>query len=45
MSTGKTGNMYDEDFKRTLVTLYQSSDNSQVALYKEYRSSITALGR
>lgn len=44
MSTGKTGNRYDEDFKRTLVNLYQSGDKSQAALYKEYGVSIAALG-
>lgn len=45
MSTGKTGNRYGEDFKRTLVNLYQSGDKSQTALCKEYGVSITALGR
>lgn len=45
MSTSKTGNRYDEDFKRTLVNLYQSGDKSQAALCKEYGVSITALGR
>ncbi|WP_246419136.1 IS3 family transposase [Caproicibacterium amylolyticum] len=45
MSTGKTGTRYDEDFKRTLVNLYQSGGKSQAALCKEYGVSITALGR
>lgn len=45
MSTGKTGNRYDEDFKRTLVNLYPSGGKSQVALCKEYGVPITALGR
>ena len=45
MSTGKTGTRYDEEFKRTLVTLYQSGGKSQTALCKEYGVSITALGR
>ena len=45
MSTSKTGNRYDEDFKRTLVNLYQPGSKSQAALCKEYRVSITALGR
>ena len=45
MSTGKTGNRYDEDFKLTLVNLYQSNGKSQAALCKEYGVSITALGR
>lgn len=44
MSTGKTENRYDEDFKRTLVNLYQSGDKSLAALCKEYGVSITALG-
>lgn len=43
MSTSKTGNRYDEEFKRTLVNLYQSSDKSQAALCKEYGVSATAL--
>lgn len=45
MSTGKTGTRYDEDFKRTLVNLYQSGGKSQTTLCKEYGVSITALGR
>ena len=45
MSTGKTGTRYDEDFKRTLVNLYQSGGKTQVALCKEYGVSMTALGR
>lgn len=45
MSTGKTWNRYDEDFKRTLVNLCQSGGKSQTALYKEYGVSITTLGR
>lgn len=45
MSTGKTGNRYDEDFKRTLVNLYQSGGKSQAALCKKYGVYITALGR
>lgn len=44
MSTNKTGNRYDEDFKRTLVNLYQSGSKSQSALCKEYYVSTTALG-
>lgn len=43
MSTNKTVNWYDEDFKRTLVNLYQSSGKSQTALSKEYGVSATAL--
>ena len=45
MSTGKTGTRYDEDFKRTLVNLYQSGGKTQAALCKEYGVSMTALGR
>ena len=36
MSTGKTGTQYDEDFKRTLVNLYQSGGKTHAALCKEY---------
>ena len=42
MSTSKTTNRYDEDFKRTLVNLYQSNGKSQAALCKEYGVSATA---
>lgn len=45
MSTGKTGTRYDEDFKRTLVNLYQSGGKTQAALCKEYGVSMTALAR
>lgn len=45
MSTGKTGTRYDEDFKRTLVNLYQSGGKPQAALCKEYGVPMTALGR
>lgn len=45
MSTNKTGNRYDEEFKRTLGNLYQASGKSQAALCKEYVVSINALGR
>lgn len=45
MSTNKTRNRYDEDFKRTLVNLYQSGGKSQAALCEEYSVSATALGR
>ncbi len=43
MSTSKTGIRYDEDFKRTLVNLYQSGGKTQSALCKEYGVSLTAL--
>lgn len=45
MSTGKTGTRYDEDFKQTLVNLYQSGGKTQAALCKEYGVSMTTLGR
>lgn len=45
MSTSKTANRYDEEFKRTLVNLYQSGGKSQAALCKGYGVSATALGR
>ena len=45
MSTNKNGNRYDEDFKRTLVNLYQSGGKTQAALCKEYGVSPTALSR
>ena len=43
MSTSKTGTRYDEDFKRTLVNLYQSGGKTQAAFYKEYGVSLTTL--
>jgi transposase len=45
MSTSKTGTRYDEDFKRTLVNLYQSGGKTQATLCKEYGVSLTALTR
>ena len=45
MSTNKCGTRYDEEFKRTLVNLYQNGNKSQAAICKEYGVSITALGR
>ena len=45
MSTNKRRNRYDEEFKRTLVNLYQNGNKSQAAICKEYGVSITALGR
>ena len=45
MSTNKRGTRYDEEFKRTLVNLYQNGNKSQAALCKEYGVSITALSR
>ena len=45
MSTNKRGTRYDEEFKRTLVNLYQNGNKSQAAICKEYGVSMTALGR
>ena len=45
MSTNKRGTRYDEEFKRTLVNLYQNGNKSQASICKEYGVSITALGR
>ena len=45
MSTNKRGTRYDEEFKRTLINLYQSGNKSQAAICKEYGVSLTALGR
>ena len=45
MSTGKTGTRYDEDFKRTLVNLYQSGGKTQAALCKEYGVSWQNMAR
>ena len=44
MSTNKTRNRYDEDFKRTLVNLHRAGGKSQASLCKEYGVSATALG-
>lgn len=45
MSTNKRGTRYDEEFKRTLVNLYQTGGKTQTALCKEYGVSQTALTR
>ena len=45
MSTHKCGVRYDEDFKRTLVNLYQNGNKSQSSLCQEYGISLTTLGR
>lgn len=45
MSTSKSYTRYDEEFKRTLVNLYQSGGKTQAALCKEYGVSQTALTR
>ena len=45
MSTNKSYTRYDDEFKRTLVNLYQSGGKTQTALCKEYGVSQTALTR
>ena len=45
MSTKRTGTRYDEEFKRTLVNLYQNGSKSQAALCNEYGVSPTALAK
>ena len=45
MSPNKRGTRYDEEFKRTLVNLYQTGGKTQAALCKEYGISQTALTR
>ena len=45
MSTNKPRVRYDEDFKRTLVNLYQNGNKPQTALCQEYGVSLTSLGR
>ena len=45
MPTNKRGTRYDEEFKRTIVNLYQNGGKSQATLCKEYGVSVTALGR
>ena len=45
MSTNKSYTRYDEEFKRTIVNLYQSGGKTQTALCKEYGVSQTALTR
>lgn len=45
MPANKQVNRYDEEFKRTLVNLYQAGGKTQAALCKEYGVSQTALTR
>lgn len=45
MSTNKHGIRYDEEFKHTLVNLYQNGSKSQAALCREYGVSANALSR
>ncbi len=41
MSTSNRGFRYDEDFKRTIVNLYNSGGKTQTALCQEYGISLT----
>ena len=45
MSTSNCGTRYDEDFKRTLVNLYQSGGKTQAALCIEYGIAPMTLNR
>ena len=45
MSTNNHGTRYDDDFKRTLVNLYQSGGKTQAALCREYGISPMSLNR
>lgn len=45
MSTSNRGCRYDEEFKRTLVNLYNNGGKTQSALCQEYGISLTSLSR
>ena len=45
MSTSNRSTRYDEDFKRTLVNIYQSGGKTQTALCKEYVIAPMTLNR
>lgn len=45
MSTNNHGTRYDEEFKRTLVNLYQNGSKSQASICREYGVSVNALSR
>ena len=45
MSTNNRSVRYDEEFKRTIVNLYQNGGKTQAALCKEYGISLTSLSR
>ncbi len=45
MSTSNRGCRYDEEFKLTLVNLYNSGGKTQSALCHEYGISLTSLSR
>lgn len=45
MSTENHGIRYDEEFKRTIVNLYQNGGKTQAAICKEYGMSPVTLSR
>ena len=45
MSTSNRGCRYDEEFKRTIVNLYNNGGKTQTALCQEYGISSTTLSR
>ena len=45
MSTAKRYTRYDEDFKRTIVNLYQAGGKTQATLCQEYGISSATLSR
>lgn len=45
MSTSNRGCRYDEEFKRTIVNLYNNGGKTQAALCQEYGISSTTLSR
>ena len=45
MSTSNRGFRYDEDFKRSIVNLYNNGGKTQSDLCKEYGISLTTLSR
>ena len=45
MSTSNRGPRYDEDFKRTLVNLYQSGGKTHTVLCREYGIAPMTLNR
>ena len=45
MSTSNRGCRYDEEFKRTIVNLYNNGGKTQTALCQEYGISLTTLSR
>ena len=45
MSTSNRGCRYDEEFKRTIVNLYNNGGKTQSALCQEYGISLTTLSR